>query len=103
MIVLDVFSKVSQGFSEVAMSVLLIMLASGWKLHYQEIDSNDGLELYWPLAALICLIHVVLIALTFVDIDASHKYHDFAGIQGWCLFAIKSVLYAYFSYCIYDS
>lgn len=30
----DVLSKVSQGFSEVAMSLLLIMLASGWKLRF---------------------------------------------------------------------
>ena len=85
------------------MSWLLIMLASGWKLRYREIDEDDGLEVYLPLTALILMIHVVLIALNFVDVDASHKYHDFAGVQGWCLFAMKTMLYAYFSYCIYDS
>jgi hypothetical protein len=39
--VADVLSKISQGFSEVAMSLLLIMLASGWKLRYQELDFDD--------------------------------------------------------------
>lgn len=41
--------------------------------------------------------------MSFVDIDASHKYHDYAGVQGWCLVALKTILFIYFSYCIYDS
>jgi len=40
-IVLDVLSKLSQGFSEVAMALLLIILASGWKLRYSEIDFDE--------------------------------------------------------------
>lgn len=98
----DVLSKVSQGFSEVAMSLLLIMLASGWKLRFQEIDFDDGLEVYLPMTALVLMVHIILIALTFVDVDASHKYHDFAGMQGWCLLVLKTILFAYFSYCIWD-
>ena len=93
----------SQSFSEVAMTLLLIMLASGWKLRYQELDFDEGLEVWVPMAILVLVVHIILIALLFVDVDASHKYHDFAGIQGWCLFVLKAILYAYFSYCIYDS
>ena len=62
------------------MSLLLITLASGWKLRYDEIDIDDSLELYVPMTALVLLVHVILIALVFVDADASHKYHDFSGI-----------------------
>ena len=51
---------------------------------------------------LVLMVHIILVALTFVDVDASHKYHDFAGIQGWCLVGLKSILFAYFSYCIWD-
>lgn len=99
----DVLSKVSQGFSEVAMSLLLITLASGWKIRFEEIDFDDGLEIYLPMTALVLMVHIILVALTFVDIDASHKYHDFAGVQGWCLVGLKTILFAYFFYCIYDS
>ena len=99
----DVLSKVSQGFSEVSMSLLLITLASGWKTRYEEIDFDDGLEIYLPMTALVLMVHIILVALTFVDIDASHKYHDFAGVQGWCLVFLKTILFCYFLYCIYDS
>ena len=99
----DVLSKVSQGFSEVAMSLLLITLASGWKTRYEEIDFDDGLEIYLPMTALVLMVHIILVALTFVDLDASHKYHDFAGVQGWCLVFLKTILLFYFLYCIYDS
>ena len=101
--VADVISKVVQGFSEVCMSLLLIVLASGWKLRYEEIDFDDGLEIYLPMTCLVLMVQLILVALTFVDVDASHKYHDFSGVQGWCLFVLKLVLYGYFSYCIYDS
>ena len=55
------------------------------------------------MAALVLMVQIILCALTFVDMDASHKYHDFAGVQGWCLVFLKSVLFIYFAYCIYDS
>ena len=99
----DVLSKVLQGFSEVTISLLLITMASGWKLRFHDVDVDDGLEIYLPMTALVLMIQIILAALTFVDIDASHKYHDFAGIQGWCLVALKTILFGYFWYCIYDS
>jgi hypothetical protein len=55
-IILDVLSKVSQGFSEVTMTLLLILLASGWKLKYQEIDFDEQLEVYLPLGALVLMV-----------------------------------------------
>ena len=99
----DVLSKVLQSFSEVTLSLLLITLASGWKLRFHDVDMDDGLEIYLPMTALVLMIQIILAALTFVDVDASHKYHDFAGIQGWCLVALKTILFGYFWYCIYDS
>ena len=55
------------------------------------------------MSALVLMVHIILVALTFVDMDASHKYHDFAGVQGWCLVVLKTILFGYFFYCIYDS
>ena len=52
---------------------------------------------------LVLMVQIILTVLTYVDVDASHKYHDFAGVQGWCLFGLKNVLFLYFGYCIYDS
>jgi len=51
-----VLSKILQSFSEVTISLLLITLASGWKLRYQEVDLDDGLEIYLPMTALVLMI-----------------------------------------------
>lgn len=45
------------------------------------------------------MIHLLLSGLTFIDIDETHKYHDFAGVQGWIMFFVKVCLWLYFSYC----
>ena len=92
-----------QGVSEVIMALLFIFLASGWKLHFEDIDFDDNIEIYVPFSALTFLIQLILVGLTFVDMDASHKYHDFAGIQGWCLVGLKTALFGFFAYCIWDS
>jgi len=55
------------------------------------------------MAFIVLMVHVFIVALTFVDIDASHKYHDFSGGQGWCLFAVKTILFFYFYYCCSES
>ena len=79
------------------MSILLITMASGWKLSYEDIGIfDDNSEIYLPLCMFVFTIHTVLVALLFVDMDASHKYHDFSGIQGWCLVVLKTLLFAYF-------
>lgn len=101
--VLDVLSKIIGGVSEVTMSMLLILLGTGWTMTYQNLDFDDGIEIYLPMTALVVMVQVIVAALTFVDIDASHKYHDFAGLQGWILLILKLVIYAYYLWCVYES
>ena len=55
------------------------------------------------MTCIVLLVHIIIVTLTFIDIDASHKYHDFAGVQGWCLLAFKTILFLYFLYCYYES
>lgn len=80
------------------MSMLLIALANGWTVLYNEVDIDDRLEIFIPICALVVMVHVMVSALTFVDIDATHKYHDYAGIQGFVLFACKLILFAAFTW-----
>jgi len=94
----DIFGKICQGLSEVFMSLLLIVLASGWTVTYSEIDIDDGGEIYLPIGSFILIFQILIAAFTFIDIDASHKYHDFAGIQGWVLFTVKLLTYLFFVY-----
>ena len=101
-VTLDVASNVMQGISEVIIALLLIFLASGWKLTFEDIEFDENIEMYVPFSALTLMVQVILTALTVVDMDASHKYHDFAGILGWCLVILKTCLFAFFVYCIWD-
>ena len=55
------------------------------------------------MAFVVLLAHIIIVALTFVDVDASHKYHDFAGLQGWCLVGVKTILFLYFLWCNCES
>jgi len=45
----------------------------------------------------------MIAALDFVDIDDAHKYHDFAGLQGYFLIGAKLLVLAYFLYRIRDT
>jgi hypothetical protein len=58
------------------MSVLLIMLASGWTLTYEKLAEIDE-DFQSFMAIGLTLIHILLAGLDFIDIDASHKYHDY--------------------------
>lgn len=80
------------------MSVLLVMLASGWTILFQEIDVDEKAEIYIPIVALVVIIHIMTAALTFIDVDAYHKYHDFAGVQGMVIMATKVGLWLFFAY-----
>jgi hypothetical protein len=51
-----------------------------------------------PVGATVLALHLVLAAMTYIDIDSSHKYHDYAGIQGWVLILFKLGLFGYFTY-----
>ena len=78
-IFLDLISKFSEAMSESAISLMLFMLASGWKVHFHDVEQDENMEIHVPITAIIGVIHLVIAALTFVDIDASHKYHDYSG------------------------
>ena len=76
----DVFAKIFVCISEVVLSILLMMLASGWTLTYDDIDFDDSLDIYMPIGAVVVVLHIMLAALDYVDIDEFHKYHDYAGV-----------------------
>ena len=55
------------------------------------------------MTALTVMIHIVISALTFIDLDSAHKYHDFAGVQGIGLIVLKGCLFSYWLWCYIDT
>ena len=52
---LDVFSRVFNGVSEVVLSLLFILLASGWTIRFENIfDEGYGMDILLAFAPLIC-------------------------------------------------
>jgi Rhodopsin-like GPCR transmembrane domain len=86
--------------SEITFSALLMMISYGWTLTFNDLDIDNNLDIYLPVGSIVIVVHLVLAAMTYVDFDAHHKYHDFAGVQGWVLIVFKLGLFAYYLYCI---
>lgn len=98
LLALDVISRIFNGCAEVTMSVLILILSTGWTVVYEDIDWDEDIDIFGPLVALVTIVHIMLAALDYVDVDASHKYHDYAGLQGFFLIACKLIMVIYFAY-----
>lgn len=85
------------------MSVFVLLLASGWTITFSDFDLDDHIELIVPGIALLTIIHILCASLTYVEIDASHKYHDMAGVEGWVLFTTKILVWFYFCYLAFKT
>jgi hypothetical protein len=89
---MNVFSTILDMVSESIMTLLILMLASGWMTSFVKTNEDDYMDLYAPLMMIIMMVHVIFGALTFVDQDAHHKYHDFHGWQGYFLVICKLII-----------
>lgn len=94
----DVFSTIIDMLSECSMTLLLLMLANGWMTTFIKFDFDEGLEVYAPLFMLTIMVHVMMGALTYIDQDAHHKYHDFHGWVGVAYISLKLLVTAVFVY-----
>ena len=92
--VLTVFSRLSYMLAQVAIIWMLLMIAYGWTIHFQSVDEKD---IYVILMLFVAMIHLMITALTYVDDDEHHKYHDFAGVQGLIIVILRLILFA--AYC----
>jgi hypothetical protein len=77
---LDIIAVILRNIAEVTMSSLFLMLANGWTLTYDHIDWDANVDMYIPLGTLVGVVYLLIGAFDFLDVDASHKYHDYAGI-----------------------
>jgi len=79
--------------------MLFILLASGWTINFTNMfDEGYGMDILLAFTPLVMGIQMAIAALDFIDVDASHKYHDFAGLTGWFLIATKLAILGVFIY-----
>jgi F0F1-type ATP synthase assembly protein I len=95
----DILSLICFMHAEICLESLFMLFAYGWTLSFQDIDWDNNLEFYLPVGSIVVAVHLVLAAMTYIDIDAYHKYHDYSGIQGFVLVFLRLCLFAYYIYC----
>lgn len=94
----DILSTIFDVLSECVMTLLVLMLAKGWFTRFTRFNFDDGFDEYGPWFMINILVHVIFGAMTYIDRDAHHKYHDFAGWQGGCIIVLKLFLLGAFYY-----
>lgn len=98
LVICDILSTIFDVLSECVMTLLVLMLAKGWFTRFTRFNFDDGFDEYGPWFMINIIVHVIFGAMTFVDRDAHHKYHDFGGWQGACIIVLKLALIGAFYY-----
>ena len=95
--VLYVFSVIAKIISQVILIWMLLMIAFGWTISYEDLRDKD---IYIIVLCFVIMIHMMIAGLTFVDYGESYKYHDFGGLQGGILIMLRIFLWVGFVFGI---
>lgn len=98
--VLSVFARLFKIISQATMMWLLITIAYGWTVTYKNMQESD---IYILSAIFVIMIHLLIAALTYIDDEEHHKFHDFGGVQGVILMVLRLIIFAAFVYGIKET
>ena len=98
--VFSVFGRLFKIISQATMMWLLITISFGWTVTYKNMQETD---IYILSAIFVIMIHLLIGALTYIDDDEHHKYHDFGGVQGVILMFIRFIIFGVFVYGVKDT
>jgi cytochrome b561 len=91
--VLYVFAVIAKIVSQVLLIWMLLMIAFGWTISYEDLRDKD---IFVIILAFVIMIHMMIAGLTFIDYGESYKYHDFGGVQGFILILLRIFLWVGF-------
>jgi hypothetical protein len=102
-LVLDIFVSIFAMVNECLMILVIMMISKGWMTIWIAYDLDDCFDTYAPVFLLVLMVHICFAAISFVDRDAYHKYHDFTGWAGFGLIVSKFVLSGVYFYFYGDT
>eukprot|EP00933_Yihiella_yeosuensis_P063993 TRINITY_DN67302_c0_g1_i1.p1 TRINITY_DN67302_c0_g1~~TRINITY_DN67302_c0_g1_i1.p1 ORF type:complete len:445 (+),score=59.68 TRINITY_DN67302_c0_g1_i1:148-1482(+) len=91
---IDMLAEVVFMLSQVASASLLIAISQGYTLLGSK--SLGAMDMISPIASIVFLLHVVLVAIAKLQGEQSCKYHENEGLVGWILLSIRFSLFAWF-------
>jgi len=98
--VLDLLSQAFGTFSQFTMTLLLILIASGWSIDFHRFDE---LDLYLPLTIMVGIFHIVIVGVGRINDEDPTKFHDYENIPGYIIMSFIMIFYALFAYFVYST
>lgn len=96
-VVLDVFYQILDALSSILISILLIIIASGWTLKFKEFPDA---ELYVPISLFVVVLNLMIVGLGRITEDSHYKYSDYESLPGYCLVTMRILLWFWFVYLV---
>ena len=72
-----VFAVIAKIISQVLLIWMLLMIAYGWTISYEDLRDKD---IFIIILAFVIMIHMMIAGLTFIDYGEAYKSHDFGGV-----------------------
>lgn len=96
-VVLDVFYQIFEVLSSILISILLIIIASGWTLKYKDFPDAD---IYVPISLFVVVLNLMIVGLGRITEDSYYKNSDYEGLPGYCIVGMRILLWIWFVYLI---
>ncbi|OMJ93405.1 hypothetical protein SteCoe_3648 [Stentor coeruleus] len=97
LVVLDVFYQILECFSSIMITILLIIISTGWTLKYKDFPDAD---IYIPICLFVVVLNLMIVGLGRITEDSYYKNSDFEGVPGYFLVVIRILMWIWFVFTI---
>lgn len=98
-VALDVFCQIFEVLSSILISILLIIIASGWTLKFKDFPDAD---IYVPISLFVVVLNLMIVGLGRITEDSYYKNSDYESLPGYCLVVMRVLLWFWFVYLVRD-
>jgi len=96
-VVFDFFAQACEVISHLVVSILFILMASGYSIKNRDFPDADT---YIPVVLLVVLVNLMVVGLGRITNDSYYKFSDFEGIPGYIVIVIRICLWIWFYYSV---
>jgi len=93
LVVFDFLYEVFEALSTLIVTVLFILMGSGWTLKYRDFPEED---VYIPVAFVVLVVNLLVVGLSKLTDDAYNRFSELEGVPGVILVIVKLGLWGWF-------
>ena len=97
--VFNFFYQILEVMSGLMVTIMFIIMASGWTLVYRDFPDAD---VYIPVSLLVVLLNLLVVGIGRVTDDAYYKFSDYEGIPGLLLIFMRLGMWGWFLYLVWS-